>query len=90
MSKQKYFQLDILTPQGVIYSENAIHVRAPGRNGRFGVLLHHVPSLFLLKKGIVEIQSVGGNKRFLISGGVADVTDHHIDIVAESAEMLVS
>jgi len=88
MSQQKYFQIDILTPHGVVYSENAIHVRAPGRNGRFGVLLHHVPSLFLLKKGLVEIQSVGGNKRFLISGGVADVTDHRVEIVTESAELL--
>ena len=88
MRKQKYFQIDILTPQGIIFSENAVHVRAPGRNGRFGVLLHHVPSLFLLKKGVLEIQSVGGNKRFSISGGIADVTDHLVEIITESAKLL--
>ncbi len=86
MSKQEYFKLDILTPQGVVYSENVIQVKAPGRNGRFGVLLHHIHALVLLKDGLLEVQAIGGNKRFTIAGGVADVSDHYVEIITDSVE----
>ena len=88
MSEKKYFKLEILTPEGVFYSDNVVHLKAPGRNGLFGVLLHHIPSYMLLTNGLVDVQAVGGNKQFSISGGIADISDHHVQIITESAKSI--
>lgn len=88
MSKKKYYKFEVLTPNGVVFSENVIHLRAPGRDGLFGVLLHHLPSVVLLKAGVVEVQAISGNKKISISGGLADIRDYYVQIVTESAELL--
>ena len=86
MSEKKYYKFEILTPKGLIFSENVIHLRAPGRDGLFGVLLHHLPSVVLLNDGMVDVHAVSGNKQFSISGGIADISDHYVQIITESAE----
>jgi len=88
MSNKKYFNLDILTPNGIAFSERVISLKAPGTTGLFGVLLNHIPSFFLLKKGLLEVQAIGGNKKFAISGGVADVSEHYVQIITTSAQLV--
>ena len=86
MPRQKTFYLDIITPHGIIFSEKVVHVNAPGKNGRFGILVNHIPSMILLDTGQVAIQAITENRIFTISGGMAKVKNNHMKIVTPAAE----
>ncbi len=85
MPKQKLFKLEILTPKGAVFSDNVFHVNAPGKNGRFGVLVNHLPAMTLLGTGAVEVQARAGLLTFNISGGVAEVKNNVMTILTKNA-----
>ncbi|MBN1482713.1 hypothetical protein EH223_12050 [candidate division KSB1 bacterium] len=86
MSRQKIFKLDIITPAGTLFSDNVLHVVAPGVNGRFGVLVNHISSVFLLQKGRVDIQAIQGDRHFAIADGVAEVKMNKMKIITRAAK----
>jgi F-type H+-transporting ATPase subunit epsilon len=62
--------IEVLTPEGKVFSGNILSVTVPGSKGRFEVLNNHAPLLSSLNKGKVSI--VKENKeeyKFDISGG---------------------
>ncbi len=80
------FQLDIVTPQGLVFSEQIEHLRAPGSEGSFGVLAGHTPFMTPLAVGEVELTQ-GGKKRILAtSGGYIEVNPDRTVILAQTAE----
>ena len=83
---EKSFKFEIITPDKVIYSEDVQHVKAPGKNGYFGVKANHIPFLTALKIGKITVEI--GNKKifFATSGGFAEVTENKMTIIAETAE----
>jgi F-type H+-transporting ATPase subunit epsilon len=85
MPEQKLFKLEILTPKGSVFSDKVFHVNAPGKSGRFGVLINHIPSMTLLSTGIVEVQAKAGLLKFDISGGVAEVKNNEMTILTKTA-----
>jgi F-type H+-transporting ATPase subunit epsilon len=61
-------------------------VVAPGVEGLFGVLPRHAPLLADLTRGIVEVHEDGKvTDRFMIDGGLADVSGELVTILAERA-----
>lgn len=82
----KQFKLEIITPEKVVYSADVEHVKAPGKNGYFGVKVNHIPFLTLLKIGELTVNSEKKNKLFAISGGIVEVADNKMTILAETAE----
>ena len=85
MSRQKTFKLEIVTPKGTIFSDNVVHVTAPGQNGRCGVLVNHISSITLLDMGRVDVQAVQGDRHFSINGGVAKVNNNIMKILTKVA-----
>ena len=83
---EKSFKLEIITPEKVIYSADVEHVKAPGKNGYFGVKVNHIPFLTVLKVGKITAQVGGKNIFFATSGGFAEVTENKMTIMAETAE----
>lgn len=84
---EKSLQLDIVTPDKVVLSEQADYVSAPGVEGEFGVLPNHIPLLAALSIGQLGY-TVGGKKlQAFIGGGFAEVSDNKITILAESSEL---
>lgn len=80
------FKLEITTPDGVVYSGEVEHVRAPGVKGSFGVLAGHTPFITPLDVGEIELQIPGGEERFATSGGLADVRADTFLILVETCE----
>jgi F-type H+-transporting ATPase subunit epsilon len=61
-------------------------VVAPGVEGLFGVLPRHASLLADLTRGIVEVHDDGKvTDRFMIDGGLADVSGESVTILAERA-----
>ena len=83
---EKIFKFEIITPEKVIYSADVDHVKAPGKNGYFGVKVNHIPFLTILKTGKITVE-IGKEKIFFAtSGGFAEVTENKMTIMAETAE----
>jgi F-type H+-transporting ATPase subunit epsilon len=79
-------QLDIVTPERLLISEEVDEVIAPGSEGDFGVLPGHCHFLTTLRIG--ELRYLKGNdwKRLSVSWGYAQVEPKRITVLAEIAE----
>ena len=76
--------VDIITPDESKYSGEATAVTVPGIDGSLGILQRHAPLITALKKGQVKVTESSGNETtFDIEGGVAEVKDNKVIILAE-------
>ena len=80
-------QLEIVTPEKIVVSEEAQIVASPGSLGEFGVLTGHTPFMTTLKIGSVHYTDANGMERYVfVSGGFAEALPDKVTILAESAE----
>ena len=81
------FNLEIISPHGVVYTGPMKHVRAPGVEGSFGVLPSHTPFITPLQMGVIEGTTAESKELFVAtSGGMAEVHGDKVVILAETAE----
>ena len=78
--------LEIVTPQGLVFSEEVDEVTAAGSEGEFGVLPGHVPFVTTLKIGILTCKKGNESKFFFVNWGYAEVGHEKVMILADSAE----
>jgi F-type H+-transporting ATPase subunit epsilon len=76
--------LDVLTPDKKVFSGEVISVVVPGTDGSFEVLNKHAAIISTLGKGDVVIREASGTKSFLIEGGVVEVIDNKVIVLAET------
>jgi F-type H+-transporting ATPase subunit epsilon len=79
-------QLEIVTPQGLVYSGEVDEVTAPGSEGEFGVLPGHAPYITTLRTGLLTCKLGGENMHFFVSWGYAEVGSDKVVVLADSAE----
>lgn len=77
-------KLEIITPDKLIYSGQVTSATFPGVKGAFQVLNNHAPIISSLEKGVVKYQDEKGEGRIEISGGVVEVLNNKIVLLAES------
>lgn len=76
--------LEILTPDKKVYEGEVNSVTVPGTTGSFEILNNHAPIISTLEDGKVIIRSAGkSEERFVIKGGVIEVNDNKIILLAE-------
>ena len=79
-------QLELVTPASIMTQKAVQMVIVPGVEGLFGVLPRHAPMLAGLERGVVEVHEDGKvTDRIMIDGGVADVSEKSVTIMAERA-----
>ena len=77
--------LEILTPEKKVFEGTVELVSVPGTKGSFQILNMHAPIISTLEKGEVKVRkSKTQEDIFTISGGVVEVRDNKIIILAES------
>lgn len=80
-------QLDIVTAERLVYSEEVNEVVAPGKEGELGILPHHAPLLTSLQPGEMRIIKYGEEDTYIaLSGGFLEVMDNRVVILADTAE----
>ncbi len=78
-------QLDIITPDKKVYSGEVDSVKLPGAEGSFGILNNHAPIIASLKKGTIKVtDSKKHVENFEINGGVVEVQNNKVIVLAES------
>ena len=79
--------LEVVTPDKSVVSDEAQIVVAPGEYGEFGVLIGHTSFLTTLKVGMLRYKDQGGAERVVfVNGGFAEVMLNTVTVLAESAE----
>ena len=78
--------LEIVTPEGLIFSNDAQMVVLPGVDGEFGVLPGHASLVSLLQIGVVDIENVDGSRDAVaIDWGYAKIDENKISILVDGA-----
>ena len=79
-------KLEIVTPYGLILSEDVDEVSCTGSEGDFGVLPGHVPFFTTLKIGMLVYKKGNSAKYVFVNWGYAEVGPEKVMILADSAE----
>ncbi len=83
------FQLDIVSPERVVYSGDVYAVQVPGAEGDFGVLAGHAPLMSVVRAGVISIDEGFGNKKeFYVTSGYAEVNAESCTVLSEHVQDL--
>lgn len=77
-------KLEIITPDKKLYEGQVKYASFPGADGSFGVLNGHAPLISTLKSGKIEVvEDSNEKKEFIIKGGVAEVKNNSVIVLAD-------
>jgi len=79
-------QVELVTAEGRILSEEADFVRAPGLAGELGVLPNHIPLMTPLRTGEVLVRNDNREEFLFVAGGFLEVLPDKVVILADAAE----
>ena len=69
------FSIEIVTPEKIVYSEDAEMLVVPGEDGEFAVLHNHIPIISSIKDGFLTIYDKGVIiDKFFVEDGFVEVT----------------
>jgi len=78
--------LEIVTPDKKVFEGEVESAKFPGSKGEFQVLNNHASIISSLNKGTIEYINKDGIHDVNVSGGVVEVLNNRIIVLAESAE----
>ena len=79
-------KLQIITPDKKVFDGDVKLVQVPGSKGSFQVLNNHAPIISTLENGVIKIIDASDKTSTIsINGGVIEVKNNKIIILAESA-----
>jgi F-type H+-transporting ATPase subunit epsilon len=80
-------KIEIITPDKKVFEGDIKSIRVPGKLGSFQVLKDHAPIISTLENGpVIIVDQNGTETRFEINGGVIEVKQNKIILLAESVK----
>ncbi|XP_054715740.1 ATP synthase subunit delta, mitochondrial-like [Uloborus diversus] len=76
------------SPSEVFYNKRSVkQVDVPSYSGSFGILANHVPTLAVLKPGVVTVyEDDGSSKKYFVSSGSVTINeDSSVQVLAQEA-----
>jgi len=78
------FHFELVSPDELLFSADVESVVVPGSEGEFTVLPDHAPLVTSLRNGgVILVNGDHSTKEFAVFGGVAEVTNTSLTILAE-------
>jgi F-type H+-transporting ATPase subunit epsilon len=78
--------LEIVTPNGLIYSGKAVSVTLPGEEGEFGVLPRHATLTTLLNAGVIDIEKEDKSvESVVVNWGFVQVNEENLVVLVDGA-----
>lgn len=74
--------VEVITPDSVLYSGEALSVKLPGSKGSFVALANHAPIVSSLSKGNVVVKTSNGVETFEIEGGIVEILKNKVIVLA--------
>ena len=82
-----YFNLEVITPERVLISQNASSVVLPAGNGSLGILPGHAPLISKVGSGILKVRDTGKKEKLVfVNDGFIMVSLEGVTILVRSAE----
>ena len=82
------FHFDLVSPEKLAFSGDVDQVDIPGVEGDFGVLAGHAPVVAAIRPGILTVISGGTKQKIIVLGGLAEVSDKGLTVLADVATSL--
>ncbi len=80
-------KIEIITPDKKVFEGDVQSIRVPGKKGSFQVLKDHAPIISTLENGpVIIVDQAGTETRYEINGGVIEVKQNKIILLAESVK----
>ncbi len=79
-------ELEIVTPEGQIFSGQVDRVTIPGKAGYLGILPGHAPLVTELKIGVITYQAGSSEVRLFCAWGLAEILGGRVSILANQIE----
>lgn len=76
--------LEIITPDKKVFEGEVSSVIVPGSKGRFQMLENHAAIISTLINGTVKVKTGSGEESFEVKGGVVEMLNNKVIILAES------
>ena len=78
-------KLEIVTPQGTVYSEDVEMVTLPGIAGQMGIYPRHVPLISQMVPGEMIVRKDGRDSFVATGAGLIEVTANRVSILTDLA-----
>jgi F-type H+-transporting ATPase subunit epsilon len=82
----KKIQLEIVSPERLLLSEEVDSVTLPGSEGYLGILPGHLPLLTMLKPGVITYETAGKKKMLAVHGGFLEVLPERVIVMADKIQ----
>ena len=80
------FKLEIISPERIVFSDEAKMVTLPSYEGDMGILKNHISIITLLRPGIIKVQKNDGNfEEFFAQDGTAEYFNDILIVLSASA-----
>ena len=86
MADEKYFDLEIISPERTFYKGQVQFLELTTSEGEVGIYKNHIPMTNVLVPGIVSIHEADGVKEAVIHSGFMVILQDSVKIMAEVAE----
>ncbi|MCB2107120.1 MAG: ATP synthase F1 subunit epsilon [Rhodobacteraceae bacterium] len=82
-------QLELVSPERLLMSEQVEMVTIPGTDGYFGVLPQHAPVISSLRPGVIDVYVDGVvAQQYFVGGGFAEVNAKGVTVLVDEALVL--
>jgi F-type H+-transporting ATPase subunit epsilon len=78
-------KLEIVTPEGVAYSEHVEMVTLPASEGEMGIYPLHAPFMTQIVSGEMTVRKDGKDTLVAVGEGFAEITGDHVAILTDMA-----
>jgi F-type H+-transporting ATPase subunit epsilon len=79
--------IEIVTPERIVYQNEANLIIARGGDGDLGIMAGHTPLVTTLKISALRIKTDEGEHTIAVSGGFLEVKPEKVTVLAEAAEL---
>ncbi len=86
MADEKYFDLEIISPERTFYKGQVHFLELTTSEGDVGIYKNHIPMTNVVVPGIVTIHEADGVKEAVIHSGFMVILQDSVKIMAEVAE----
>ena len=82
------FNLEIISPENIIFKSDVIEVTIPAFVGLMSILKDHIPLVTFLRPGFIQVKTKDSSKKFYIEEGTVEFTNNQLLILSSSAKNL--
>ena len=84
----KSFQVDVVSPEAIVWSGEAVMVVARTPDGELGIMASHEPLMGALTTGAVSVEAESGDRTSIgVHGGFIQVLNNQVTLITDRAEI---